>query len=658
MTTASLHWNVRALVFGTLLALGVAAFGGSAQACTFTCTIQGPGGGIYPTDNGWVCEAGEWGGVDAQWEGCGEGGGDSGGGGGGDGGGGGGSYYPDLTASVISPQSVSVGQAYAFSTAITNTGVALAGETSTRFQRATDMMGTGAYEIGTAATGGLNANASRNVSVNHTFSAPGNYYLRACADAGGAVTETNEGNNCGMWTHIVVSSPAPTVDLNAVPASIASGASSLLSWVATNADVCTSSQFDTLGATSGQVSVSPGETTLYTIICRKGGSGTTGTYRYSFSDLSDLTCPVTNDSNAYSALPTCPSRTPEGGSCTGPCKVNLAPNTGSSVCIVETIVYECDFANGSTQQQAQDSVTVSVTASGTDLTAGSAAAPGASRGATASVTAPIYNIGGTVAGASRAYYELTAPSAKQNASGVVALGAIGAAGSANASFNYTFSTSGNYQVRFCADWYGEVAETNEGNNCGPWTDIAIPETPVSNSVSCSVNTTSVTTGQSVTYTANPVGAATNPYTWTPSDGVGSYGSGSTASRSFAAPGSYGMQVAATNASSAANCPVVTVSAGFCASGNADLTIAATPNRVRAGQPSTITWSATGIPGASATCSVSGPGVSWSSSVTASPQCSASGSASPTINTQSTYTLTCGVYSESVTVNVIPNFQEF
>lgn len=655
--TSSLQQTVSHVALAIVFALGMLLTGAnSALACTFTCSIPGPGGGVYPTSNGWVCQAGEYGGVDASWEGCDGGGSDTGGGGGG--GGGGGSYQPDLTATGILPRTASVSVPVTLSTMVSNLGAANAGDSRTRFQRASNATGSGMYEVAVVNTASMTPSASRTVGFNYTFTAGGTYYFRACADIDNAVAESNEGNNCGPWTSVVVSNPAPTVDLTATPDAITAGASSILRWASANADVCTSAQFDTLGAVSGEISVSPAETTLYTVICRKAASGSTGTYKYSFSDVSDLSCPITDENKAYTGLPTCPSKFPEGMSCTGPCKVN---NTGAypGICVIETIVYECDTATGTSVQQAQDSVTVTVTASGTDLSAGSATAPGVARGRTVSVSAPILNLGGTAAGASRAYYELVAPSPKSNATGVVPMGAIAASGSQNASFSYTFSTSGNYQVRFCADWYGEVPETNEGNNCGPWTDIAIPETPVSDSVSCSVSSTSVTTGQSVTYTAYPAGAATSPYTWTPTDGVGSYGSGQTATRTFTVPGTYGMQVSATNAVSSANCPAVTVGGGFCVSGTPDLTITATPTRVRSGQTSLIQWSATGVIGSGATCTVSGPNLTtWTSSVSPAPQCSTGSSQTVSITTQSTYTLTCGAYSESVTVNVIPNFQEF
>lgn len=317
-----------------------------------------------------------------------------------------------------------------------------------------------------------------------------------------------------------------------------------------------------------------------------------------------------------------------------------------------------DESNEDNNCSAWTAVTVSAAPAGADLTAGAITPTTAALGQSKALSGTISNIGGAAASASRSYFELTAPNAKGNTTSVANTPALAAAAGSAASFNYTFSYAGNYAVRVCADWYGEVTELNEGNNCGPWTDIAVSEAPISSSVSCTVSPASGVVGGSVTYTASPVGAATSPYTWTGSDGATGFGSGSTAVRTFSAPGTYGMQVAATNASGSAQCPLVSVTAGWCASAATDLTITATPARVRSGQSTNLNWNATGVNGQNATCSVTGPGVSWTSSVTAGPSCSASGTATTVISTQSTYTLTCGAYSESVTVNVIPSFQEF
>lgn len=303
-------------------------------------------------------------------------------------------------------------------------------------------------------------------------------------------------------------------------------------------------------------------------------------------------------------------------------------------------------------------VTVSAAPVGADLTAGAITPTTATLGQSKALSGTISNIGGTAAGASRSYFQVTAPNAKGNTTSVVNTPALAAAAGSNASFNYTFSYVGTYSVRACADWYGEVTESNEANNCGPWTDIVVIEAPIGSSVSCTVSPSSAVVGGSVTYTAHPVGAATAPYSWTGSDGATGFGTNSTAVRTFSAPGTYGMQVSATNVSGSVQCPLISVGAGWCTAAATDLTITATPARVRSGQSTTLTWNATGVNGQNATCSVSGPGVSWTSSVTTSPSCSASGTATTVINTQSTYTLTCNGVSKSVTVNVIPNFIEF
>ncbi len=82
----------------------------------------------------------------------------------------------------------------------------------------------------------------------------------------------------------------------------------------------------------------------------------------------------------------------------------------------------------------------------------------------------------------------------------------------------------------------------------------------------------------------------------------------------------------------------------------ELTIAANPTRVRSGSASTITWSSTNTN----SCTVTGPNFSASGT-------SGSQSTGP-LTVQSTYTLTCqtdgGSVAESVTVTLIPRFEEF
>ena len=67
------------------------------------------------------------------------------------------------------------------------------------------------------------------------------------------------------------STPAPTVNLLASPSTIDEGQSATLSWSSTDANSC-SAGFTSSSATSGSVSVSPIETTAYSISC-SGDSG-------------------------------------------------------------------------------------------------------------------------------------------------------------------------------------------------------------------------------------------------------------------------------------------------------------------------------------------------------------------------------------------------
>ncbi|HYE22998.1 MAG TPA: CARDB domain-containing protein [Candidatus Paceibacterota bacterium] len=233
---------------------------------------------------------------------------------------------------------------------------------------------------------------------------------------------------------------------------------------------------------------------------------------------------------------------------------------------------------------------------------------------------------------------------------------IAAASSGQQTGSYTFPNQGTYVMRVCADRPANaVVESNETNNCQDWTTIVV-DPAVPPSVSCAVSPTRISSGQSVTYTTTSNGGATGPYTWTPSDGA-NVGTGASVTRTITTPGPHSMTVKGSN-TAVANCPLVDVTATWCTSSTPDLTITAEPSRVNIGQSVELEWSARGVNGQNATCTVTGPGVSWSGPVSLAPSCSVSGSANPVINTQSTYTLTCGATSESVIVNVVPDVVEF
>lgn len=79
------------------------------------------------------------------------------------------------------------------------------------------------------------------------------------------------GNTCGGGGGI----KSPTASLTATPSTVASGGSSSLSWSSTNATSCSGTNFTTGNTTSGSASVKPTTTTTYTVACSGGGKTAT-----------------------------------------------------------------------------------------------------------------------------------------------------------------------------------------------------------------------------------------------------------------------------------------------------------------------------------------------------------------------------------------------
>lgn len=402
------------------------------------------------------------------------------------------------------PTKVTVGESVVYSVTMNNNGTGNAGATHTRFQRATSSSGAGATTISDRSTSATNAGASRTVTQGYAHATVGTFWMRACADTNGVVTESNENDNCSAWTAITVEAVPGQPDLTAgaiTPTSVTANQSSTFSVSVSN---------------GGEVASGASSPTLFQRATSSSGANA-------------ITLGVTN--------------------------------------------------------------TASLTA-------------GQSRAVTLNAALP----------------------------------------------------AGTWYLRACADnnasFVGSITESNENNNCGAWTRvIAAAPPPVQGT--CTVDKTTVAPGESFTYTAGPQGASS--YEWGTVDGTEMGGYQLVQMRT--APGWYDTTVRVAGGT-LTQCPRVTVEAPYCATGAQSLTITANPVRVRSGQTTTLSWSATNILGQNATCSVSGPGVSWSSAVSEPPLCAVSGSATPTITTQSVYTLTCGHQSKSVVVNVIPQFEEF
>lgn len=578
---------------------------------------------------------------------------------------------PDLVGQVGGAATASANQPVTLYGGVANQGGGAAGYFPNLIQVCDTNCATVNQTIAATAANSLAAGGWQQVSASYTPTSQVQQFYRVCANNNtswvNVHAESNYANNCSGWQNLTVASNILSVSCVASPDDTITNES--VSW-----EAFVNNPGGTSSGQSWQSTGGGGNTK----VC-SGGSNTTAFQNTCAEDVTNgascsanqvgTVCKVAMDQDACAA---------DGGTVYGNVqKYRCTANSTNA----PTYTYSWSGTDGlsGTSKQVTKSYSTVGTKQGTvsvqgsdgrtgtatceavisapaDLTAGSITPTSATAGVPISLSATATNIGSGTSGSFPLLFQVSETGVLTNSSYIAALTA-GASNSGSA--NHTFPSAGTYQVRACANyntsWVAITSESNYGNNCGPWTSITVASagTP---SVSCTVSSTNIQPGQSVTYTANPSNGAGAPYTWTSSDN-GSFGSGTVVNRTLTTPGVYAMNVD-TPTTAVGYCPDVTVAASWCTNASTVLTITATPNRVRAGQSVALTWSADGVNGQNATCSVSGPGVSWSAAVAAAPVCTASGSANPTITTQSTYTLTCAGQSKSVTVNVIPNFQEF
>jgi hypothetical protein len=128
---------------------------------------------------------------------------------------------PDLTVSSLNnpPGSVTVGASFTVTDTTANQGSSTASASTTRYRLSPDSTITTADLLlsGTRSVPSLPASGTSSGSVTVTVPAgttPGTYYLGACADDLGAVTEASETNNChASATTVSVTSPTAAPDL-------------------------------------------------------------------------------------------------------------------------------------------------------------------------------------------------------------------------------------------------------------------------------------------------------------------------------------------------------------------------------------------------------------------------------------------------------------
>jgi hypothetical protein len=125
---------------------------------------------------------------------------------------------PDLTASSITPRVAVEKVPVTFSATITNLG---ASSTGIGFkglvQTANDIEGGSAVNFFEVSMTPLSGGLSKIYSLGSKSLDAGTYYVRICADKGmtspGVIAESNENNNCGAWTKIIVSPNSSYADL-------------------------------------------------------------------------------------------------------------------------------------------------------------------------------------------------------------------------------------------------------------------------------------------------------------------------------------------------------------------------------------------------------------------------------------------------------------
>ncbi len=212
-------------------------------------------------------------------------------------------------------------------------------------------------------------------------------------------------------------------------------------------------------------------------------------------------------------------------------------------------------------------------------------------------TATISN-NGTAAGASTARLRRATDSSGTGSTDIAtaSVAAIGANGSAPASFTGVALPSGTWYLSACADSTNVVTESVETNNCSPlWTAVvsSYPSIPSGgNSISCSVSPTTGNTSTTYTWTASGAsGGNGGPYTyhWGGTALAGMTGNPVTVNN-YSAGGPYGGTVYVTDSAGDTSSTVtcgnsVTVSAAPACS-----TLTASPSTIVAGGQVTLTWS--------------------------------------------------------------------
>lgn len=470
------------------------------------------------------------------------------------------------------------------------------------------------------------------------------------------INPTGPAAACSVYHHTGVVQTKPVATLTANPTSVVVGNSSLLTYSCSNSSTAASID-NGVGSLSpvaaGSKSVAPGATTTYTLTCTNAGGSSTATATVAVEPLLAGSCAVFPTSATTGASVTW-SATASGG--TGAYAYSWGGTdslSGSSASVSKayttagTKTGNVTITSGSQSITPSCSNSVTVTApAASDLSASGITPSTATAGTPVSLSATIANTGtgSTGAGFTDLFQRATDSSGTGAADiGTYSNGALAANGSNAASLSYTFSSAGTFYVRACADKSsagnaGVIAESNEGNNCGPWTAVTVA-TAAQPTPTCSLSASPSTVPSTLTWSSTNATSCTG--------GGFSTGNATSGSVSTSVSGAYTVTCTGTGGTCSAS---TNVGGGACT--NPTLTLTGNPDRVKPGTTTTVNYSATGV----TSCTLSGPGAP---AVTPNSCSLPQGSfTTPAITTQTTYTLTCDSVSKTLIINVLPKIIEF
>jgi len=247
--------------------------------------------------------------------------------------------------------------------------------------------------------------------------------------------------------------------------------------------------YPTAGIYTAKVQVTIGVTTVYDTVTITAGAVPTVT---SPTATSITTTGATLGANvtslgipaAISARGTC------WGTTTNP-TTNCTPASGLTTGVFThartgipsgTLIYYRGYATNTTGTGYSPTATFTTSVSLPDLTAGAPSPTTATAGTALTFTTIISNIGTGSTGAS--FNNLFQVATAAGGGGTVSVLSVnsraalaaGVSGPVTSS-SYTFPSSGTYSVRTCADnnasWVDTITESNEGNNCGAWTNVTV-----------------------------------------------------------------------------------------------------------------------------------------------------------------------------------------